>query len=129
MAIDIDNPPIFANKYSSWSEMLQDQANLDYNTRLWNDFVHEKTEEVMMKYVRELQMQELALTGEVTDVWGVVDSRIFTGASTIDFSNLEATGKYKVRDLWEHADKGIMTDSYSSNAAPHGIVMIKISKE
>jgi len=48
---------------------------------------------------------------------------------TFSLSDVNETGNYKVRDLWEHADKGIMTDSYSSMAAPHGVVMIKISEE
>jgi len=48
---------------------------------------------------------------------------------SFSLSDIHETGRFRVRDLWEHADKGIISDSYSSVAAPHGVVMIKISKE
>ncbi len=47
---------------------------------------------------------------------------------TFYLSDIHETGQYVVRDLWEHDNKGIITDSYSSIAAPHGVVMIRISK-
>jgi alpha-galactosidase len=47
---------------------------------------------------------------------------------TFSLTDINETGKYMVRDLWEHANKGMITDSYSSIAAPHGVVMVKISK-
>ncbi len=48
---------------------------------------------------------------------------------TFNLRDINETGRYMVRDLWERHDKGIITDSYSSIAAPHGVVIIKISKE
>ena len=48
---------------------------------------------------------------------------------TFNLSDLNLAGRYKVRDLWENAEKGMITNSYSSMVAPHGVVMIKISKE
>ncbi len=47
---------------------------------------------------------------------------------TFDLADINETGTFKVRDLWEHADKGTITDSFSAMAAPHGVVMLKLSK-
>ena len=35
--------------------------------------------------------------------------------------------KAKVRDLWEHADKGVFIDSYSAEVPPHAAVVIRLS--
>ena len=47
---------------------------------------------------------------------------------TAFWNDLGRTGKMKVRDLWEHSDKGIFTDSYSVDVPSHATVVIKISK-
>ncbi len=31
-----------------------------------------------------------------------------------------------VRDLWEHADKGTFSNSYSTNVPSHGVVLIRV---
>jgi alpha-galactosidase len=37
-------------------------------------------------------------------------------------------GAHMVRDLWEHADKGSMTDEYTADVPSHGVVMVRIAK-
>jgi alpha-galactosidase len=38
------------------------------------------------------------------------------------------TGAGTVRDLWAHASRGKSVDSYSADVAPHGVVLLKVSK-
>lgn len=38
-------------------------------------------------------------------------------------------GKLKVRNLWQHTNSGSLKRTFSAKVAPHGIVMIKISKK
>jgi alpha-galactosidase len=44
------------------------------------------------------------------------------------WKDLGITGRMKVRDLWEHSDKGMFTNNYSVEVQPHAAVVIKISK-
>lgn len=45
----------------------------------------------------------------------------------IDWSQLGWKGKANVRDLWEHADKGVFKRQYIKKLAPHASTIIKIS--
>ena len=36
-------------------------------------------------------------------------------------------GDPSVRDLWEHADRGTMTESYTASVPSHGVVMLKVT--
>lgn len=45
---------------------------------------------------------------------------------TLNLNDIKLSGKFLVRDLWEHKDKGIITDSYIVKVEPHGIVMLKL---
>lgn len=47
---------------------------------------------------------------------------------SINFSDINTPKKAKVRDLWEHANKGVFTDAYSAQVAPHGVVMLKLTE-
>ena len=46
---------------------------------------------------------------------------------SIAVSSLGVTGDYIVRDLWQHADLGMM-DTLSAYVAPHGCLIFRISK-
>ena len=35
-------------------------------------------------------------------------------------------GKAKVRDLWAHADRGVVADGFKANVPSHSVVMLKI---
>lgn len=46
---------------------------------------------------------------------------------TVNWSELGISGDFQVRDLWEHADKGYYSDSYTARAVPPlGCALIKI---
>lgn len=47
---------------------------------------------------------------------------------SINFGSLGLDGKYKVRDLWRQVNVGNASGSYSSNISPHGVSLIKVSK-
>jgi alpha-galactosidase len=51
-----------------------------------------------------------------------------TAKVTAKWSDLGIKGSHKVRDLWEHADKGAFADEFSADVPSHGVVMIKIAK-
>jgi len=38
-----------------------------------------------------------------------------------------STKSFAVRDLWQHKDLGAMTDHFTANVAPHGVVMVKLT--
>jgi alpha-galactosidase len=46
---------------------------------------------------------------------------------TVNFTDIGLSGEVKIRDLWEKADKGKFTNSFSMNVPPHGTGMLKIS--
>ena len=37
-----------------------------------------------------------------------------------------AEGRARVRDLWAHADRGVLEDSFTADVPSHGVVMVKI---
>ncbi len=45
---------------------------------------------------------------------------------SLNFKDINATKKAKIRDLWSHSDKGSFTNAYSAKVAPHGVAMIKL---
>ncbi len=45
----------------------------------------------------------------------------------VNWSDLGILGKWLVRDLWKHADKGRLTSQYSAEVPPHGTVLLKAS--
>jgi alpha-galactosidase len=47
---------------------------------------------------------------------------------TLNFNDINLTKKAKIRDLWAHANKGVFNGSYSAKAAPHGVVMIRLTE-
>lgn len=51
-----------------------------------------------------------------------------TAKVTAKWSELGVKGAHKVRNLWEHADQGSMTDEYTAAVPSHGVVMVKIAK-
>ena len=46
---------------------------------------------------------------------------------TAHWSDLEISGKYKVRDLWQHADLGEFEGGYSAEVEPHGCTVLRLS--
>jgi alpha-galactosidase len=47
---------------------------------------------------------------------------------TVRWRDLGISGKWLVRDLWEHMNKGEFTDHYPGRAPPHGTILLKISR-
>ena len=48
---------------------------------------------------------------------------------TVNWSDIGISGDYKIRDLWEHADKGISNNQFSAEVSAHGTTMLKISNK
>ena len=46
---------------------------------------------------------------------------------SVDFSQLGASGEWKVRDLWLHADEGAAS-SLSASIPAHGCKIVRLSK-
>ena len=46
---------------------------------------------------------------------------------TVRFADVGFRGRVQVRDLWEHADRGAFTESYSAMVPKHGVVLIRLS--
>jgi len=47
---------------------------------------------------------------------------------TADFSDLKLSGSHSVRDLWKHADRGLVKDKFEATVPSHGVVLVKIAK-
>ena len=45
-----------------------------------------------------------------------------------DEIGLNTTGDKKIRDLWRQKDLGVFKDSFSTNVAPHGVTLVKITR-
>jgi len=51
-------------------------------------------------------------------------------AVTVRWSDIGlAPGAALVRDLWAHADRGVVSDSFTAKVEPHGTVMLKITSQ
>ena len=48
---------------------------------------------------------------------------------TATFAKLGIVGTYKARDLWAHADRGAGTDAVWANVPPHGVVLLKLTRQ
>jgi alpha-galactosidase len=46
---------------------------------------------------------------------------------TVNWSDIGIPGKWLVRDLWEHVDKGKLIDRYTAEVPSHGTAVLKIS--
>ncbi len=47
---------------------------------------------------------------------------------TLRFTEVGFRGRVHVRDLWEHADRGVFEDTYSTLVLKHGVVFLRISQ-
>ncbi|MBW1660459.1 MAG: NPCBM/NEW2 domain-containing protein, partial [Deltaproteobacteria bacterium] len=45
---------------------------------------------------------------------------------TLDFSDLDLTGRHTVRDLWRQKNLGDFSDQFSINVPPHGVALVRI---
>jgi len=45
---------------------------------------------------------------------------------TLRFADVGFRGRVQVRDLWEHADRGVFENSYSTLVLNHGVVLVKV---
>jgi alpha-galactosidase len=45
---------------------------------------------------------------------------------TLRFADVGFRGRVQVRDLWEHADRGVFEDSFSTLVLKHGVVLVKV---
>jgi alpha-galactosidase len=45
----------------------------------------------------------------------------------VDWSDLEISGRYQVRDTWAHADLGIFDGSCSAEVEPHGCALLRLT--
>jgi len=46
---------------------------------------------------------------------------------TINWTDIGISGKWLVRDLWEHVDKGKFADRYTAEVPSHGTALLKVS--
>jgi len=52
-----------------------------------------------------------------------------TQAAVAAWSDLGLAGRYKVRDLWRQKDLGAFEGRFEADVPPHGVILVKISKE
>ena len=50
-----------------------------------------------------------------------------TVAVTVNWTELQLSGKHSVRDLWRQKELGTFKEGYSVQVPPDGVVMVKIS--
>jgi alpha-galactosidase len=46
----------------------------------------------------------------------------------VSWNDIELKGKFNVRDLWAHVDRGKIKDEYVAEVPAHGSVLIRVSK-
>ncbi|MEO6871423.1 MAG: glycoside hydrolase family 27 protein [Chthoniobacterales bacterium] len=47
----------------------------------------------------------------------------------VKWSDLGRAGSQKVRDLWRQKDLGVFPDGFAADVAPHGVVLIRVSRK
>jgi alpha-galactosidase len=45
---------------------------------------------------------------------------------TASFGDSGISGKYSIRSVWEHADKGVAAAEYSAEVPAHGVVLLRL---
>ena len=45
----------------------------------------------------------------------------------VGWADLQLTGEQKARDVWQHKDRGAVSDRYSAAVGPHGVALVKLS--
>lgn len=73
--------------------------------------------EIYIKRLQEVGAQAIALLNRHD-----VEEEI-----KVDWKDVGIKGSAFVRDLWEHADKGVFSDSYATTVPAHGVVVLKVS--
>lgn len=58
----------------------------------------------------------------------IVNSAETPADFTPDWAALDLSGPYRARDLWQHADMGVLSPSYAARVPPHGVVMLKLTR-
>jgi alpha-galactosidase len=48
--------------------------------------------------------------------------------ATVNWSDLQLSGSWKVRDLWRQKDLGTFDQKFSSTVAPHGVLLVRLIK-
>jgi alpha-galactosidase len=115
---DVLNMPEYAKKIIMNREMISiDQDPLG----IQGDVVKESNNKSLQLWMKEL--------GDGSKAVAFFNRSDKAEKITASWKDLGITGKMKVRDLWEHSDKGIFTDNYSVEVQPHASVVIKISKQ
>jgi alpha-galactosidase len=51
-----------------------------------------------------------------------------TAKITARWSDIGISGKYKLRDLWEHVSRGTAASEYAAEVPSHGVVLLKLTK-
>jgi alpha-galactosidase len=57
---------------------------------------------------------------------GIFNRGIDTGKGTVSWKDLGLTGKQRVRDLWRQQDIATVNGSFTSEVAPHGVVLLRL---
>ncbi|KAL5482255.1 hypothetical protein EMCRGX_G022559 [Ephydatia muelleri] len=58
---------------------------------------------------------------------GLFNSGFLTHSITLQFKLLNFTGNVFLRDLWQHQDLGVFTESFTVDVEPHGIEVYKVT--
>jgi alpha-galactosidase len=99
---------------------------------------------LMNKEVIAVDQDALGIQGDVVETDGnleVWSKKLHDGSIAVALLNrddaphlitahgrdLGISGKFQVRDLWEHADKGRFADAYAAQVAGHAAVVLRIT--
>jgi alpha-galactosidase len=60
--------------------------------------------------------------------WAVALFNVGGSAATVHakWSDLKLSGKHKVRDLWEHEDRGSASGEFAAQVPAHGVVLVRV---
>ncbi|MEO8110483.1 MAG: glycoside hydrolase family 27 protein [Ginsengibacter sp.] len=81
---------------------------------------------IISKNSYEIWMKPLSDDAKAVILFNKTDS---TARIRLNRKDIAMQGNVVVRDLWKHANRGLMKKSFSADVPPHGVVMIKISHE
>lgn len=59
---------------------------------------------------------------------GLFNRRAAATEVSVQWAALKLSGKWKVRDLWAHADLGSQAEGFSATVPPHGVVLLRLSR-
>ena len=90
------------------------------------DPLGKQARQVIQKESYQVWMKELEDGNKAIGIFNLGDDY---QTISVNWNELDLANKQKIRDLWRQKDLGIIENSFTTKVAPHGVTLVKVSKQ